>query len=262
MKVDSPAGTLLIALILAVGSSLLISVTAVSLKPRQDYYRELDRNKNVLIAAGLFKFGQEQDIEDLFKKINVVFVNTETGEVRENMDVDTYFKNLSKIVTNSETSIKLSAAEDIAGIKSIAKYVPVYVLGDDKEISQVVIPIYGKGLWSTLYGFLAVKSDGKTVHGITFYEHGETPGLGGEVDNPRWKQLWPGKLLFDENWNSKIEVIKGIVQDGSIEAQYKVDGLSGATLTSRGVDHLVKFWISRKGIKTFLMNIGTMEVVF
>ena len=78
------------------------------------------------------------------------------------------------------------------------------------DLEMVMVPIEGNGLWSTLYGFLALDADTRTVVGITFYEHKETPGLGGEVDNPRWKALWPGRKAFlDEGYAPKIEVIKG-----------------------------------------------------
>ena len=123
---------------------------------------------------------------------------------------------------------------------------------DSGQVEQVVLPIYGKGLWSTLYGFIAVDKDGKTVRGITFYQHGETPGLGGEVDNPRWKALWKGKQLFDGSVQSEIEVIKGVVVAGTAKAQYQIDGLSGATITSNGVEQLVRYWVGPDGFGPFL----------
>src|SRR5690606_9011452 len=72
-------------------------------------------------------------------------------------------------------------------------------LDADGALDMVVLPIEGKGLWSTMYGFLALDSDLKTIRGLTFYQHGETPGLGGEIDNPRWKSVWVGREAFDAN---------------------------------------------------------------
>jgi Na+-transporting NADH:ubiquinone oxidoreductase subunit C len=124
---------------------------------------------------------------------------------------------------------------------------------------KLVLPIVGKGLWSTMYGYLALDKDTRTVRGITFYEHGETPGLGGEVDNPKWKSQWDGRKAYDDEWNPEIKVIKG--QAGpAAENPYEVDGLSGATLTSRGVGNLVQFWLSEDGFKPFLeqfRNLGS-----
>ena len=86
----------------------------------------------------------------------------------------------------------------------------VYQRVDDGDVLAIILPVEGKGLWSTLYGFIALAPDTRTIEGITFYEHGETPGLGGEVDNPSWKALWPGRKAFDEDWEPAIEVIKGL----------------------------------------------------
>ena len=119
-------------------------------------------------------------------------------------------------------------------------------------VDQLVLPIYGKGLWSALYGFLALSADGTTVRGITFYEHGETAGLGAEVDNPKWKAIWPGKQVFDESGKIRLEVIKGRVSPTSPTVQYEVDGISGATITSKGVSHLIRYWLGPDAFGPFL----------
>ena len=126
----------------------------------------------------------------------------------------------------------------------------------------MILPIYGKGLWSTLYGFIAVDADGQTIRGITFYEHGETPGLGGEVENPAWKALWPGKSAFsaeeikgsslDHLPTPIIQVAKGQVTSETVQAEHKVDGLSGATITSNGVTALVRYWLGPDGFGSYL----------
>ena len=125
--------------------------------------------------------------------------------------------------------------------------------GSDK-IQQVVLPIYGKGLWGTLWGYLAIKSDLETVQGITFFEHKETPGLGGEVDNPRWKSQWDGRKLFDENGAPASQVFKGPAPSDN---PYAVDGLSGATITSRGVTNLIRYWVSDDGYGPFLGKLAS-----
>ena len=116
----------------------------------------------------------------------------------------------------------------------------------------MILPIYGQGLWSTLYGFIAFDKDLKTVAGLTFYEHGETPGLGGEIDNPRWKAGWKGEQAFDDDWKVRIEVLKGSVDRTRPESRYQIDGLSGATLTARGVGRLARYWLGDDGYGPFL----------
>ena len=118
-----------------------------------------------------------------------------------------------------------------------------------ENIDLVVLPVYGNGLWSTLYGYLALKSDLQTVQGLTFYEHAETPGLGGEVDNPKWKAQWVGLKLFGDDSKPVAQVAKGPAPAGS---KTQVDGLSGATITSRGVTNLVRYWASDQGYGPFL----------
>ena len=118
-----------------------------------------------------------------------------------------------------------------------------------KKDGRYIFPIEGKGLWSTLYGFLAVNKDLNTVEGIIFYAHGETPGLGGEIENPRWTGLWPGKKVFDKDGSPAISVVKGQAKPGD---PYQVDGLSGATITARGVMHLVRFWMGDEGYGNYL----------
>ena len=128
----------------------------------------------------------------------------------------------------------------------------VYLAMQGGSMEKIILPVYGKGLWSTLYGFIALDRDLKTIRGITFYEHAETPGLGGEIDNPRWKNIWNGKQAFDEKGNLRIKVIKGIVDTSRQAAKYQIDGLSGATRTTHGVNALVRFWLGSDGYGPFL----------
>jgi Na+-transporting NADH:ubiquinone oxidoreductase subunit C len=103
-----------------------------------------------------------------------------------------------------------------------------------------------------MFGFLALDADFRTIRGFTFYEHGETPGLGGEIDNPRWQKKWQGKLAFSEDGQVMIEVLRGSVEAGDPLAPYRVDGISGATKTTQGVQGLVRFWLGENGYGPFL----------
>lgn len=145
-----------------------------------------------------------------------------------------------------ETSTELASGE--AGA--------VYLVMDDSRIEQVILPVEGAGLWATMYGFLAVEADGNTIRGLQFYDHGETPGLGDQVDKPAWREQWRGKKLFDANGETQIEVIKGFAPDDS---EYEIDGLAGATLTARGVSVFVRHWISDEGYGPYLKSLGDKE---
>jgi len=155
-------------------------------------------------------------------------------------------------------SIALSGEEDLAKISRREHYAMVYLIVTDGQLEKIILPIRGYGLWSTLHGFLALENDANTIAGLGFYQHGETPGLGGEIDNPRWKALWPGKKAY-QNDEVGIALIKGSVNPSSANADYQVDGLAGATLTSRGVSNLVQFWLGEMGFNKFLSNVRSGE---
>ena len=113
---------------------------------------------------------------------------------------------------------------------------------------QIILPIRGRGLWSTLWGYIALSKDANTIHGITFYQHRETPGLGGEVDNPRWKAQWRGKQAIRDG-----EVVLQVMRWGQVtDPSRQIDGLAGATITTAGVDRLVRFWLGDQGFGKYL----------
>ena len=155
-------------------------------------------------------------------------------------------------------SSALAKDDDIAGIGRRSRYAEVYLIGGD-DFDKIVLPVHGLGLWSTLYGFVSLQSDLTTIAGLKFYQHAETPGLGGEVDNPAWQAKWNGKLAFDDNGEVAIEVVKGVVDANSSRAISQVDGLAGATLTSRGVSNLLQFWLDDTGFGPFLEKLKQRE---
>jgi len=265
MQRDSMANTFVVAFVLCGICSLFVSAAAVGLKPYQDKNKALDVQKNIIAAAGIA--GDQpltaQRVEELFKNIDQKLIDLETGDYVEegkgNVNVKTYDPRKAAKDPNLSATTK-DAAFDI-GIGAREKYAFAYLVKDDKgELAQVVLPIYGKGLWSTMYGFLALEKDLKTVKGITFYEHGETPGLGGEIENPSWKSSWSGKKVYNgdvNDTNIAFGVKKGSPEGD--EKQYLVDGLSGATITSRGVDQLLKYWVSDSGFGKFLKKLSASQ---
>ena len=257
---DSLGYTLSVAAILCVVCSLAVSTAAVTLRDRQDANVKLDQQKNILDATGLAigEYGVQanelslSEIDKLNKYISSRLVNLKTGEYASDQDVDNY--SLVEAAADPETSIPIVDPKFNPGEPRRPKTMQVYFVKkpNTDRILQVVLPVYGKGLWGTLYGYLALKSDLETIQGLTFYQHKETPGLGGEVDNPRWKALWDGRKLYGDDGNPKAEVIKGPAPKGDL---YAVDGLSGATITSRGVTNLIRYWASDDGYGEFLKKL-------
>ena len=255
MREYSYAKTLLVAAAVCVVCSVIVSTAAVVLKPWQELNKENFRKRNILIAAGLLKADDESeaDVAKMFKSIDARVVDLDTGEFVDNVSPEDLDEK-AELKTPGEY-IQLSDEEDIARIRRRSDLRIVYFLRRDGAIERIILPVRGKGLWSTMYGFLALDGDGTTIEAMEFYEHGETPGLGGEIENARWKAQWVGKKAFDQKGDVKIKVIKGKVETDSPQAVYQIDGLSGATITSRGVTNLVHFWLGEQGYGPLLARL-------
>lgn len=248
---DTAGKTLTVAAVLCGVCSVLVAGAVVVLKPKQMINADLDFKKNVLKSAGLLQEGT--DINEAFKAVEPVVIDLETGAVAEGVDPKAFDQ--SKADKNPEYARSIDKANDIAGIKSRSKLQKVFLVKKDGALDQIVLHVYGKGLWSTMKGFLSIDKDAVTVRGFNYYAHGETPGLGGEVDNPKWIAQWPGKKAYDAEFKPAIDVIKGNVDPSMSGAESKVDGLSGATLTANGVENTFQFWLSDNGYGKFLTNV-------
>ncbi|WIO73110.1 Na(+)-translocating NADH-quinone reductase subunit C [Porticoccaceae bacterium LTM1] len=254
MAKESVKHTVLVALSLCLVCSVIVAGAAVGLRDMQQANKLKDKKTNILKAAGLYEKGVS--VEEQFKSVTTKIVDMESGKFTDAVDATTYDQRKSS--KDPQLSVDLDDEQDIAKIGRRVKYATIYMVEDENGIEKVILPIKGYGLWSTLYGFVALENDFNTVAGLGFYEHGETPGLGGEVDNPLWKAKWIGKKIY-ENGEAKISVIKGSVDESKPQATYQVDGLSGATLTSKGVNNLVQFWMGDNGFAPFLANLKAGE---
>ncbi len=255
MNNDSIKKTLIVTVLLCLVCSVVVSTAAVGLKSKQAFNRELDMRMNLLEVAGLYR--PDGSVERLFENIEPRVINLADGRF---IDTDPAKFDMRRAARDPDQSVALSPAEDTARINRRPHRAVVYLVRRDDRLDKIILPVSGYGLWSTLHGFLALEEDGKTVYGLQFYEHRETPGLGGEVDNPGWRQLWRGKRLYGDGDYPHLEVIKGKVSAADPKAHYKVDGLSGATLTSRGVTNMIRFWAGRSGYRPFLRRVGNGEV--
>ncbi len=270
---DSLEKTIAIAVSLCLVCAVLVSFAAVALKPLQVGNKADDMKKNILDVAGLLEEGA--NINKAFSdKIESKIVDLETGEYVENINADEYDQR--KAAKDPAQSIAIPKDKDIAHIRIKAKYAKVFLVKENGAIKSIILPINGYGLWSTLYGFLSLEADGQTVQSINFYDQQETPGLGGEVVNPKWRALWKGKKVYAESDQPSLEkgliseadigepalsLIKGTVDTTKAGSEYQVDGLAGATLTSTGVTNLVRYWTSNEGFAPYLKKVRTVKEV-
>jgi Na+-transporting NADH:ubiquinone oxidoreductase subunit C len=246
---DDPRKILLVAVTLCLVCAVLVSGAAVLLKPLQERNQALAIKRQIISVAGLATDGL--DVEQLFReRIETRIVDLDTGDYAAGIDPAGFDPRAA--ARNPSTSRALARAADLAGIKRRADQAQVYLVREAGRLKTIILPVHGYGLWSTMYGFLALADDARTITGITFYEHAETPGLGDAIEKPEWQSGFHGKLAFDETGDARITVIKGSVDKASPEARYQVDGIAGATLTSNGVANLLRFWLSELGFGPYL----------
>lgn len=249
--------TIIVATVLSLVCAVVVSGAAVLLRPYQEQNRLADIRRNILSVGGMLDEGES--VEEQFEKVTARVVNLETGTFTDEVDPDEYDQLAAS--RDPETSNKLTEEQDIASLSRREKYAKVYLVEDeDGQLETIILPIRGYGLWGTLFGFIALEGQSYEVEGLGFYEHKETPGLGGEVDNPRWKEQWEGKRIYGNDLDQvEIRLVKGEIQPGAPDADYRVQGLSGATLTTRGVQNMLEFWMGEQGYAQFLRNLRAGE---
>lgn len=259
MPPESRSSTIAVAVGIGFVCSVLVSATAVSLNERQEENRSGSTLRTIMTDLGLLEEGER--IARAQERAEPVLVELATGEVLpperydETLNLEDF--DARSLSSHPEYGMEVPEERDIARIRRMSKYMKVYVIRerDGDAVEKYALPVYGRGLYSTMYGAIALKTDLETIDSITFYDHGETPGLGGEIENPVWKAGWRGKEALDGEGNVLIEVLDGPVDPARPGADRQVDGLSGATYTTRGVDQLVKFWLGPDGYGPYIAKL-------
>lgn len=260
-KQDSTMRTLVIILGLCLVCSLLVCIAVVCLRPLQEKAINVDREKSILAAAQVEI--KDNDISATYKGvIEARLLDMATGDFLPNDEAQKIANgnidgfDFVKAAKSEDKSQVIPADKDKAKIRVRSKYMPVYLVKSASgEITKVILPFYGQGLWSTMYGYLSLTTDGQLIQGVKYYSHGETPGLGAEIENPMFTAKWVGKKLFGEDGSVKFAVLKNVT-----EKDYQVDALSGATLTSNGVSASVQYWVDDNGYGPFLKKLKTQGV--
>ncbi len=254
---NSNVSTITTALVLCLVCSVLVSAVAVGLKSKQQENSSLYLNQNILIAADKFDPATESTsvVAERFADFEVRLINLATGQFASEDELaaagitDAASYDVAKAARTPSMSTPL--ANDTAGIGAKPKFGKAYISKDaNGELELIVLPIHGAGLWGQIYGLLTLDKDLNTIKGVNFYQHNETPGLGSRIEEPKWTAQWVDKQLYDEAGQLKMAVTKaGTAREG------QVDGISGATLTIRGVNNIVQFWLGEDGYKPFLDNL-------
>lgn len=256
---DSTKNVLIVSTLLCIVCSVIVSLVAVGLRELQLENATKDKKRNVLLAAGIIDDDFDGDLAEKFAEegIEAVLIDLATGATVEG-DADAF--DMRKRMNDPDAVVPVTSDEYPAGITKRPRQVVVYLHKPQGKLTSVILPVVGQGLWSTMFGFLALEPDLRTTKGLVFYEQGETPGLGGEVDNPRWRDQFRNKggedykCLFDESDGSfSFRITKAGMADQS--SKHEIDGISGATITCRGVDGMIRYWMSDSGFAPYLAKL-------
>lgn len=250
---ESPVKSVVVTLFVCVFASVLVAGSAVLLRPKQIANKQLEQERQIAeILQGATSNGDALrviDISDLEARV----VDLASGDYVDAIDSKTIEHR--GVVRDPAQRTEISPDEDLAQIRVRAKHAVVHLLLTNGRPQLIVLPVYGRGFGSTLYGYIGLSGDAETVIGLAFYEHGETPGLGALIDEPAWRRLWSGKKVWDADGEVGLGVARGPVVAGTPEALHQVDGLTGATWTGQGVTNLLRYWLGEHGFGPYLKKI-------
>lgn len=253
MPNDRPLKTITVTMLVCLAASIVVAGSAVLLRPAQNAAKERDRQARMVeITAKLPGIGDDLRLGDR-DLLEARVVDLASGQVLPAIDAAEFDQRLA--AKDPAQSVAIPPELDLAQIKTRSRLAVVYLLRQDGQVKLIILPVRGRGFASMLYGYLGLTGDARRVVGLNFFEHGETPGLGALIDDPTWRDQWRGKEVWDYADNPALGVAQGPVEPGSPEAAHLVDGLTGATWTSRGVTNLLRYWLGEHGFGPYLRTI-------
>ena len=261
MTNDSATKAVLVVLITALVCSTMVSAAVVVLRPIQLNNQLLDRSRNIMSLTGLLPAGKipgDEEMLELFKSLDTRLVDIDAGRFDDTHDPNTY--DMRRAVNSPDLGTAVPAAQDTASIGRRSRYAPIYMVWDGDELDRVILPVRGAGMWSMLYGYIALRPDFTTIAGMTFYEQNETPGLGDQVAHQHWLDGWRGKQIYDDQGEILFRVSEGELDPGSVHAAYQVDALTGATVTGNAVTGLIQYWFGPHGYEGLLEHMKTVPL--
>jgi len=225
--------------------ALLVSFSAVQLKPLQQANKLLDQQTKILEASGLLEKAGNEIVKTYNQFVEARMIDLDSGDFVEGDVI-----NFDERRNSRDVALSIKPKQDLAGINRRSNTAVVYFVKNEAgTIETIVLPIIGAGLWDLMSGYIGLEADLNTVKSVIYSDHKETPGLGAEVLNPRWKALWPGKKIYNDAGEVKARLVKGGAKADDLHG---VDALSGATLTSNGVTNTLQFWFGEEGYASFI----------
>jgi Na+-transporting NADH:ubiquinone oxidoreductase subunit C len=251
---DSPQYAFLVVLITALVCSSLVSAAVVVLRPIQLNNQMLDRSRNIMQLTGLLpsdKTLEDEEMLELYKTLDVRIIDIDAAGYDGEIDPVTF--NSRQVLNNPDLSVAIPADQDQANLGRRSRFEPVYMVWNEDSLDRVILPVQGSGMWSMLYGYIALEADLNTISGMTFYEQNETPGLGDQITHGHWLEQWRGRQIYDFEGKFRFRVNESVVQPGSATAEFEVDALTGATITGNAVTNMMHYWFGPHGYQEFLL---------
>jgi Na+-transporting NADH:ubiquinone oxidoreductase subunit C len=249
-RVESLGGTLAVAAAVALVCSLLVSTAVYFLRPFELAYSAVERNRAILEAAGRAPVEgavTDREVVERFLELETRIADLSTGSFTQAIDAASY--DFRAAADDPGMRVAIPAADDVAGLSTRPRYMPVHLAFDDDRVSRIVLPIYARGMWSTIYGYVALAADMETIAGVSFYEHGETAGIGDRIKNPDWLGGWRGKRLYGPDGALRFRIA---TRAETVPAEYRVDSITGATVTVSSIDRAMRYWFSEHGYRPLL----------
>lgn len=257
MAKDSPRYAILVIILTALVCSSLVSAAVVMLRPIQLNNQLLERSQNVMQLTGLLEPGLKLDDDEalrLYKSLDIRLVDIDRAQFDETIDPQNFDKR--RAVNDPELGTGVPAELDLARLGRRSRYAPVYIVWNGQDFQRIILPVRGAGMWSMLYGYVALEPDLNTIAGMTFYEQNETPGLGDQITHEHWLEQWQGRQIYDDRGEPWFSVSsEGAVQPGTETARYQVDALTGATVTGNAVTSMIRYWFGAHGYRAFLESL-------
>lgn len=261
MKNDSPLKTFLVVLLTAVVCSSFVSAAVVILRPIQMNNKMIEKSRNVVKLTGLVEEGltpSEEEMLEMYRGMDVRILDIDQAIYNEDLDPLTF--DPRRAVNNPELGINIPLDQDRAKLGRRSRFAPIYIVVDEgDDLQRLILPVHGTGMWSTIYGYIALESDLNTIAAVTFYEQNETPGLGDQILRPDWQAKWEGRRIYNEVGDLRFAVNHGKVEPGSSIWLYEVDALTGATVTADAVTGIIHYWFGPHGYRDFLDDLREQQ---
>ena len=239
---ESVPRTLLIAVAVALFCSAMVSTAVYVLRPIQGAYALLERNRTIVMVAGAFDAESEPadaEVVSAFLELDARVLDLDSMRFVPTLNAHGF--------DHWQESVEEPVDVEAQGAQE-SRWVPVYFTGQTGDRAHLVVPVHGQGMWSTIYGYVALADDLNTVVAVRFHRHGETPGIGDRIQDSGWQGLWRGKEIYDAEGMQHIRVAAA----GAADPSHRVDVISGASITSEAVGRFVNEWFGEAGYGPWL----------